>query len=52
MDAIDLLELTPYEIEHAKKQLLNRLVPNSLNPEHVYQRWYAPRASKLAINRD
>ncbi len=52
MDAIDLLELTPYEFEHAKKQLLNRLVPNSLNPEHVYQRWYAPRASKLAINRD
>jgi hypothetical protein len=52
MDAIDLLELTPYEIEHAKKQLLTRLAPVSLDPDHVYQRWYAPRASKLAINRD
>lgn len=52
MNAIDLLELTPHEIEHAKKQLLNRLVPNALDPDHVYQRWYAPRASRIAISRD
>jgi len=52
MDAIDLLELTPHEIEHAKRTLLNRISPSAVNPEHIYERWFAPSHSKLAIRMD
>ena len=52
MRAVELLELTPYEIEHAKRKLIERVSPPSLDPQHIYQRWFAPHEPNLAINRD
>lgn len=49
MVAIELLELTPYEIESAKRALIARVVPESLDPDHVYERWFAAGADKFAV---
>lgn len=52
MVAIDLLELTPHEIEHAKRSLINRISPSAVDPEHIYMRWFAPSHHRLAIRVD
>lgn len=52
MNAIDLLELTPFEIANAKRSLIARLAPSSINPDHIYTRWYAHQNATLAINRE
>jgi hypothetical protein len=49
MVAIELLELTPHEIESAKRALIARVVPESLDSDHVYERWFAAGAGKYAI---
>lgn len=49
MVAIELLELTPHEIESAKRALIARVVPESLDADHVYERWFAAGAGKYAI---
>ena len=52
LKAIDLLELTPLEITKMKHNLITRISPNSVTPEQVYERWFAPKPDRFAIDAD
>lgn len=51
LDAIDLLELTPLEIAHAKRTLISRVTPPSLSVDALLARWF-PSLPGYAIDRD
>lgn len=52
LKAIDLLELTPLEITKMKRNLINRISPDSVTPGAVYERWFAPKPNRFAIDAD
>jgi hypothetical protein len=48
--AIELLELTPREIAHARVQLIQRITPASISPESLIERWFKPAPLSFTIN--
>lgn len=52
MHAIERLELSPFEIKHAKVQFLELIAPDSISPEGVYKRWFGAERGHYAISRD
>lgn len=52
IEAIELLELTPLEIAHARRTLIARVSPPSISPDDLLDRWFAVETSPYAIDRD
>lgn len=50
--AIELLELTPREIDHARRTLMARITPASISPDELIERWFLPEPTPFAIDRD
>lgn len=52
INAIELLELTPREITHAKQNLIARVAPASISPADLLDRWFSTAPRPYAIDRD
>lgn len=52
LGAIELLELTPREITHARRALIARVSPPSISPDDLLERWFHTPAAPYSIDRD